>query len=101
MAGCYLPGNIASTFFACGARHMAKIVTVHGTFAHIEIGSDGSSSDAQKQWWQPGSTFEISLKNMVSPILLPTSLAAALNSNHSFGVATTANGNAAKLDHGC
>lgn len=67
MAGCYLPGNIASTFFACGARHMAKIVTVHGTFAHIEIGSDGSSSDAQKQWWQPGSTFEISLKNMVEP----------------------------------
>ncbi|MEM9357668.1 MAG: hypothetical protein AAGB04_15795 [Pseudomonadota bacterium] len=44
---------------------MAKIVTVHGTFAHIEASPNGN--DAVKQWWQPGSTFEISLKNMVEP----------------------------------
>ena len=46
---------------------MAKIVTVHGTFAHIETAADGSNGDGIKQWWQPGSTFEVSLKNMVEP----------------------------------
>ncbi len=46
---------------------MAKIVTVHGTFAHIDTATDGTAGDGIKQWWQPGSTFEVSLKNMVEP----------------------------------
>ncbi len=46
---------------------MAKIVTVHGTFAHIETVSDPAemAGDATRQWWQPGSTFENQFKKYV------------------------------------
>lgn len=46
---------------------MAKIVTVHGTFAHIETVSDAAEmeGDSAKQWWQPGSAFEGRLRNLV------------------------------------
>ncbi len=46
---------------------MAKIVTVHGTFAHIETVSDPAEMAASptRQWWQPGSEFETQIKRLV------------------------------------
>ncbi len=46
---------------------MAKIVTVHGSFAHIETVSDPAemAGDATRPWWQPGSSFEMQIKKLV------------------------------------
>lgn len=47
---------------------MAKIVTVHGTFAHIDTASDPTvvaGGDDSRQWWQPGSSFEYQISRMV------------------------------------
>ena len=46
---------------------MAKIVTVHGTFAHIETVSDPAemAGDSARQWWQSGSAFEAQIRKMV------------------------------------
>ena len=46
---------------------MAKIVTVHGTFAHIETVSDPAemAGDGAKQWWQPGSSFETQMGRLI------------------------------------
>ena len=44
---------------------MAKIVTVHGTFAHIETPTGDAEGGSFKQWWNPDSDFEKSLKRHV------------------------------------
>jgi len=44
---------------------MATIITVHGTFAHAEDGAAVDPTDAQLQWWQPGSTFEHDMREML------------------------------------
>ena len=42
---------------------MVKIVTVHGTYAHLASGSSGDA--ASKQWWETGSAFEGQIKQLV------------------------------------
>ncbi len=44
---------------------MAKIVTVHGTFAHIETSSAEAETGSSRQWWQIGSDFERQLKKLI------------------------------------
>ena len=46
---------------------MAKIVTVHGTYAHIASAPPvaGTGDSENKQWWQPGSAFEDRIKQLV------------------------------------
>ena len=44
---------------------MAKIVTVHGTFAHIEITSRDDKNNIVSQWWQPNSVFEQRIKKFI------------------------------------
>ena len=46
---------------------MVKIVTVHGTFAHIASDSSGAGNGSgwSKQWWEEGSTFEGQIKQLV------------------------------------
>ncbi|MFA5948764.1 MAG: hypothetical protein WC807_00615 [Hyphomicrobium sp.] len=43
---------------------MATIVTVHGTFAHIDATGQGSSETSQ--WWQKGSEFERHAQELIS-----------------------------------
>lgn len=46
---------------------MAKVIGVHGTFAHVD-GKTAADNDpnAEKQWWEAGSEFEAELKQMVA-----------------------------------
>lgn len=46
---------------------MATIITVHGTFAHAEgdTAGDESISEADLQWWQPGSTFDCDMRELL------------------------------------
>ena len=47
-----------------GAK-VAKIVTVHGTFAHVETSSGAGESGSPPQWWQRGGPFEAQIKKLV------------------------------------
>jgi hypothetical protein len=48
---------------------MATIITVHGTFAHSEGASAADGTAPEAQWWQPGSTFDCDMRELldVSP----------------------------------
>ncbi len=46
---------------------MATVISVHGTYAHYEgKPEDKVGNDYEKQWWEPGSTFESELKERVT-----------------------------------
>ncbi|MGE0769186.1 MAG: hypothetical protein AB7L90_22305 [Hyphomicrobiaceae bacterium] len=46
---------------------MATIITVHGTFAHAEAGTDGgtAASATDLQWWQPNSSFDHDMRELL------------------------------------
>ncbi len=43
---------------------MATVITVHGTYAHI-VGPPEARAPAELQWWQPGSTCEQHIRELV------------------------------------
>jgi hypothetical protein len=49
---------------------MATVIAVHGTFAHSTAvdGASVSLAPEQLQWWQPGSTFDRELRDMVAAV---------------------------------
>lgn len=46
---------------------MATVIAVHGTYAHAagETGTSPSTNAADLQWWQPGSSFEQEMRDLV------------------------------------
>jgi hypothetical protein len=43
---------------------MAKIIAIHGTYAHMETGAPGGAAPPI-QWWQPGSVFESDMRRLL------------------------------------